>query len=117
MEDSILLSTKHILNVGDTDTSFDLDITTHINAALATANQLGIGDAATMFIEDETPTWTSLSLPPEQKHMLKTYVFLRVQLLFDPPTTSFVLAAKKEQLEEYEWRLSTFREYALEEAP
>lgn len=115
MEDSILTSTKHILNISDADTAFDLDISTHINTALAAAHQLGIGDALTMFIEDETKNWSDLNLPPEQAHMLKTYVFLRVRILFDPPQTSFALAAQKEQLEEYEWRLSTFREYAQEE--
>lgn len=116
MEDSILTSTKHILNISEEDTAFDLDIATHINTALSAANQLGIGDPASMFIEDDAKTWSDLGVPAVQMHMLKTYVFLRVRVLFDPPQTSFALSAQQEQLKEYEWRLSTFREYALEES-
>lgn len=117
MEDSILTSTKQILNISAADTAFDQDILTLINSTLSTVNQLGIGDAATMFVEDNTKTWTQLSLPPEQTHMLKTYVFLQTRIVFDPPPTSFALAALKEQAEEFQWRLSLFREYALEETP
>ena len=117
MEDSILTSTKHILNISEADTAFDLDVLTHINTALSAAHQLGIGETDGMVAEDETKTWSDLNLPTSQQHMLKTYVFLRVRILFDPPQTSFALNAQSDQLKEYEWRLSTFRETALEETP
>ena len=116
MEDSILTSTKQVLNISAADTAFDQDILTHNNSHLSTANQLGLGDAATMFVEDEVKTWSDLSLPNEQTHMLKTYIFLKTRIAFDPPQTSFALAALKEQAEEFEWRLNLFREYALEES-
>lgn len=113
MEQSILKSTKKILGVGVDDTSFDLDIITHINTEFSTLTDLGVGPEAGFAIEDESTEWTAF-LPDEEDLVrlskVKTAVFCRAKLLFDPPTTSFHLEAIKEQLREQEWRLSTNRE-------
>lgn len=109
MENSILISTKKILGLEETYTPFDLDVITHINAALSVVNQLGVGTS--LSIEDDTAVWADLLATPEQTNIVRTYVFLRVRLLFDPPTTSFLKDALESQLKEYEWRLSTDREY------
>jgi len=110
MEDSILLSTKKILNVGVDYTAFDLDIITHINATLSAVNQLGVLSDPGVFIEDESTTWTSLGIPDNQTNILKSLVYLKVRILFDPPSSSFVLDALNQQIAELEWRLSMFRE-------
>lgn len=109
MEDSILISTKKILGIDESYTVFDLDIITHINAALSVVYQLGV--SITDFIEDDTALWSTYVIAEEQINIVKTYVFLRVRILFDPPTTSFLKDALENQLREYEWRLSALREY------
>lgn len=110
METSILTSTKKILGIAEDYNVFDLDILTHINATLAILNQLGIGPVDGLYIQDEGPVWSDLGLPQDQMNMVRTYVFLRVRMLFDPPTTSFLIDATNKQLEEFETRLSYLRE-------
>jgi hypothetical protein len=113
MIDSILTSTKKILGIGESYTAFDEDIITHINAALSITEQLGIGPEGGVIIEDDSTTWDDLDAPQNQISLLRTYVFLRVRMLFDPPTTSFLIQATNEQLKEYEYRLSYNREVAI----
>lgn len=111
MEQSILKSTKKILGVGDDDTSFDLDIITHINTEFSTLTDLGVGPEEGFVIEDEDAEWDSYLADDQIKlSKVKTCVFLRARLLFDPPTSSYHLDAAKEQLREQEWRLNTNRE-------
>jgi hypothetical protein len=111
MEESILTSTKKILGIASDYLVFDLDIITHINSALSTLTQLGVGPTAGFMIEDSTPKWDDFIVSNNPlMNMCKTYVFLRVKMLFDPPTTSYLLSAIKEQLAEHEWRLNEFRE-------
>jgi len=111
MEQSILKSTKKVLNVGDDDTSFDLDILTHINSAFSNLTDLGVGPAGGFVIEDDTTEWSAyLADDPVKLSKVKTVVYLRVRLLFDPPTVSYLLDAMKQQLQEAEWRLNVNRE-------
>lgn len=113
MENSILKSTKKVLNVPPNYTAFDLDIITHINSALSSLNQLGIGPAAGLDIEDDTIVWEDLALPTNQQSMVKSYIYLKTRLLFDPPATSFGIQALENAIREHEWRLSTFREVTV----
>lgn len=111
MEQSILTSTKKILGISPDDESFDLDIITHINSEFSTLNDLGVGPAEGFVIEDESAEWTSyFADDPIKLSKVKTCIYLRTRLLFDPPTQSFLIAAIKEQLQEAEWRLNTHRE-------
>ena len=111
MEQSILKSTKKILGIGDDDASFDLDIITHINVAFSVLHDLGVGPEDGFVIEDEAEAWDSyLSDDPVKLSKVKTCVWLRARLLFDPPTSGFLLDATKELLQEAEWRLNTNRE-------
>jgi hypothetical protein len=114
MEESILTSTKKILGLDVSYTVFDLDIITHINAAFAILNQLGVGPPEMFFIEDETAVWSDFTVSSQQQlHLVKTYIFLKVRILFDPPATSYLINAATDQIKEYEWRLNTFREEEL----
>jgi hypothetical protein len=110
MENSILNSTKKILGIAPDYLAFDLDIITHINTAFSTLTQLGVGPAEGFMIEDETAVWTDFIVDDLQYNAVKSYVFLRVRQLFDPPTTSYLIAAFDQQIKELEWRLNVHRE-------
>jgi hypothetical protein len=107
---SILDSVKKSLNLADDYTAFDQDIIMHINSVFSTLNQLGVGPVEGFMIEDKTTTWDAfLGSDPRLNH-IKSYVYLRVRLLFDPPTTGFTTEAMKEQIKELEWRINVQRE-------
>jgi hypothetical protein len=111
MEESILKSVKKILGVYPDDDSFDLDIITHINSAFSVLHQLGVGPDDGFYIEDDEPKWSDfLDGPTPLIREVQTCVYLRVRLLFDPPTTSYALAALERQIEEHEWRVNVKRE-------
>ena len=110
MAQSILNSTKKILGLTEDDTSFDLDILLHINSVLAILTQVGIGPEEGFTIEDSTPTWEAFVGTDKQLSLVKTYVYLKVRLVFDPPTTSFAIESFNEQVRELEWRLNVHRE-------
>lgn len=110
MAQSILTSTKKTLGLSETDTSFDVDVMLHINSVLSVLTQVGIGPEDGFMIEDTTPTWESFIGSVKQLSMVKSYVYLRVRMLFDPPTTSFALDSFKNQITELEWRLNVQRE-------
>lgn len=112
-DSSILVGTKKILGIDAEYTAFDLDIITHINSVFATLQQLGVGPAEGFMIEDETSKWEEFIGINNALNPVKTYVYLRVRLLFDPPTTSFLLGSLQEQLKELEWRLNVYREEDL----
>ena len=112
MEQSILTSTKKILGISEDYTVFDLDIITHINTAFSTLTQLGVGPIEGFMIEDASEVWTDFDPIDDdrQYNAVKSYIFLRVRMLFDPPTTSYLITASEKQLQELEWRLNTYRE-------
>jgi hypothetical protein len=110
MEDSILKSIKKILNIAPEDPAFDLDVITHINSVFSTLNQLGVGPPNGFMIEDATALWSQFLEGDPRLNSVKTYVFLRVRLLFDPPTSSYAITAVKEQIQELEWRINVYRE-------
>ena len=109
MAQSILTSVKKVLGIAEEDTSFDMDIVLHINSVFAILNQVGIGPEDGFVIEDADPTWDDF-VTDVKMASVQTYVYLRVRLLFDPPTTSFVIDSFKRQIDEIEWRLNVVRE-------
>jgi hypothetical protein len=110
MADSILNSTKKVLGLAPDYTVFDQDVIMHLNSTFSILDQLGVGPTGGYSIEDDEPTWDAYSAPPNQLQMVRTYVFLKVRMLFDPPTTSYMITAMEQQIKEHEWRLNTFRE-------
>jgi hypothetical protein len=111
MEESILKSTKKVLGISLDDESFDPDVIQHINSAFSNLSQLGVGPSEGFIIEDESAEWADLGilLIPVLSEV-KTVVYLRVRLLFDPPNTSYHLEAVNEQIKEHEWRINVLRE-------
>lgn len=110
MSTSILTSTKKVLGIEADYTAFDVDIITHINSVFSTLHQLGIGPAEGFSIEDDIPTWFDLLGDDPRFNSVKTYVYLKVRLVFDPPGTSYLINALEKQTEELEWRLNVARE-------
>ena len=111
MSNSILTSTKKILGIDESYTAFDLDIITHINSVFVTLNQLGIGPVEGFMIEDATAEWSDFLGTDNRLNSVKSYVYLRVRLLFDPPATSYLADSLLRQANEMEWRLSVNREH------
>lgn len=113
MTDSILDSVKKVLGIDAEYTAFDLDITMHINSTFATLHQLGVGPTMPFFLDEDDPKtseWTEFIESKSELNSVRTYVYLSVRLLFDPPATSFVLTAMEKQKEEFGWRLNVAAE-------
>ena len=110
MDESILNSVKKILGIASDYDAFDTDIIIHINSVFSTLNQLGLGPDEGFMIEDDSASWGDFLLDDMRLNAIKTYVYLRVRVLFDPPTTGFTLTALQEQIKELEWRLNVYRE-------
>jgi hypothetical protein len=106
MINSILTSTKKVLGIDEDYTVFDEDIIMHINSVFMTLSQLGVGSSSGFQIEDDEAVWSDFVGADLNLNAVKTYIYLRVRLLFDPPTTSFVLTAMEQQIKELEWRLN-----------
>ena len=108
---SILESVKQALGVPVEETAFDPELVLHINSQLSTLRQLGVGPADGFMIVDNSSTWEDLLGDKEKKmNDAKTFMFLRVKLVYDPPPTSFVIDAFKEQIQEASVRLNISRE-------
>lgn len=110
--ESIFSSIKKLLGVAQIDPSFDTDLLIHINTALAVVSQLGIGPDTGFSITGPDETWDSLLAEcPMLYADVKSYVFLRVKMLFDTPTIGSVNEVFKESIREYEWRISVAADY------
>ena len=106
MVDSILNSIKKMLGIPSTDLAFDEDILVNINSAFMTLNQLGVGPDTVYSINDATPKWIDFLTDSVMYSAVKTYIYLKVKIVFDPPGTSFLLDAMQRQIQELEWRLN-----------
>jgi len=109
--ESILTSIKKLLGIEEDYEQFDVDIIMHINTIFTVLTQLGVGPSAGFSIKDKTATWEDfLGSASTNIISAKTYMALRVRLLFDPPTSSVVIEAIKETIKELEWRLTVATE-------
>lgn len=104
--DSILTSIKGLLGVDEEYTHFDPDITIAINSSLMAATQLGVGPSTGFMVTSKDQTWAQFLGDRKDLEAVKSYVYLKVRLLFDPPTNSFLIDSMKNQIQEYEWRLN-----------
>lgn len=103
--DSILTSVKKLLGIQENYTNFDADIIMHINTVFAALNQLGVGPELGFMIESNTETWDKY-ITNYNINMVKSYMYLRVRLLFDPPTSSVLMESMNRSIAELEWRLN-----------
>lgn len=104
--DSILTSIKKMLGITEECTDFDADLIIHINSVLMILTQIGVGPSEGFFIEDKEDFWDDfLEDDIEQLESVKTFVYLKVRLIFDPPSSSAVAESFNRTISELEWRL------------
>lgn len=105
--DSILTTIKHLLGIDEEYEYFDTDITVGINSAISSLTQMGIGPEEGFLITGKNDTWSSFIGADNPKlEMVKTYIYIKTKLVFDPPLSSSVIEALNRSLDEYTWRLS-----------
>ena len=108
--ESILTSVKKMLGIVEEYEYFDPELIIHINSVFSTLAQLGIGPEAGFKIAGKSEEWTDFLDSTSNLEAVKSYVYLRVRLLFDPPTMSAVIDSMTRQISELEWRLNVAAE-------
>ena len=103
---SILDLTKKILGIDADYHAFDLDVITHINSTFSQLAQLGVGPEEGFRIEDASKTWSEFLYDDPRLEFVKTFIYLKVRLAFDPPLSSAVMGAINRQISELEWRIN-----------
>ena len=103
--ESILDTIKKMLGIESDYTHFDIDIITNINTIFLNLQQIGVGPKSGFSITDNTTTWNDY-ISGGNLEAVKTYIYLKVRLLFDPPTNAFLVDAMERQIREIEWRLN-----------
>ena len=104
--DSILTSIKKLLGITEEYEHFDQDIIMHINSVFMILTQMGVGPEEGFIISDSTTTWNEFTNDDKKIEAVKSYVYLKVRLLFDPPASSSVMEAINRSISELEWRLN-----------
>lgn len=113
LTNSVMLTVKKMLGIAEEYHAFDLDVITNINAVFLTLNQLGVGPRYPFLITGPETQWEDF-LGLEQNQILQgiqTYMYMRVRMMFDPPTNSFLVDSLRKQIEEMEWRFMTQVDY------
>ena len=105
MEESILVSIKKLLGLTEEYTAFDTDVIIHINSVFMILNQLGVGPDEPFRITGDSETRSDFTTAMDVE-AVKSYVYLKVRLIFDPPMSSAVKDAVKSTIDELEWRLN-----------
>ena len=108
--ESILTSIKKLLGISEDYKHFDVDLIMHINTVFLVLTQLGVGPAEGFMIEDESAFWEDFLEDPTQMQAVKSYMYLKVKLLFDPPLSSAAMESMNRMIAEYEWRLNVAAE-------
>ena len=113
--DNILSSIKKLLGIPTEETAFDNDIIMHINSVFMILNQLGIGPTDGFTISDDYALWSDFIPDGQNLELVKSYMYMKVRLMFDPPSSSAVLSAMEKSISEFEWRLNVQSETKTEE--
>ena len=106
MQESILTSIKKLLGITEDYTHFDADIIMHINTVFMILMQLGVGPAEGFRISDASAVWSDFLTTSDQLEAVKSYVYLRVRMLFDPPTIGSVVQSTENLISELSFRLN-----------
>lgn len=108
--ESILTSVKKLLGIDEDYKQFDTDIIIHINTVFMVLTQIGVGPSEGFSITDEYSTWEDFIGDKTFLNSVKSYMYLRVKLLFDPPLSSAAMDSLKKLADEFEWRLQVAAE-------
>lgn len=104
--DSILTSVKKLIGIDKEDTAFDPDVIMHINSSFLVLSQLGVGPDEGFYINDDAAVWTDfISNNMLLLNYVKTFVYLKAKLVFDPPSSSIAVQSMQEMVREHEWRI------------
>ena len=103
--ENILDSIKKLLGIDEADLNFDQELIMHINSVFMVLNQLGVGPVGGFKISSNEEVWTDFVGTRLDLESVKSYIYLKVRLLFDPPQNSFLVGSIEKQIEEQEWRL------------
>ena len=103
--ENILDSIKKLLGIDEMDLNFDQELIMHINSVFMVLNQLGVGPVGGFKISSNEEVWTDFVGTRLDLESVKSYIYLKVRLLFDPPQNSFLVSSIEKQIEEQEWRL------------
>lgn len=106
--DSILLSVKKMIGIPANYDVFDTDIITHINSVFEGLNQMGLGPEEGFSISDENDLWSSYLTYGKESQMVRSYMYLKVRTLFDPPSNASLFNIFDQQIKEKEYRLLVF---------
>lgn len=104
--ESILTSVKKMLGITEEYEQFDADIIMHINSVFVILTQIGVGPTEGFSIKGKGETWTDFMQENSKLELVKSYMYLKVRLLFDPPLGSAVIEVMNRQISEFEWRLN-----------
>lgn len=108
--DSILTSIKKLLGIVEEDEHFDPDLIMHINSVFMILTQLGVGPSNGFTISDSSSIWSDFIPDLKNYEPVKSYVYLKTKLLFDPPASSTVMESMNRMIAEFEWRLNVTAE-------
>lgn len=108
--ESILTSIKKLLGISEEYEHFDADLIMHINSVFMILTQLGVGPSEGFHITDSSDIWTDFIQEPARIELVKSYMYLKVKLLFDPPSSSAVIESTNRMISEFEWRLNVAAE-------
>ena len=114
--ESILTSIKKLLGITEDYTVFDTDLIIHINSVFLTLSQLGVGLEEGFMITSKDETWGDYMESGALLNAIKSYVYLKVRLLFDPPSSSSVSDSMRNMINELEWRINIEGENGMEES-
>lgn len=104
--DSILTSTKRLLGIAEEYDHFDPELVIHINSVFMILTQMGVGPSEGFRITGAAETWDDFIPDGQNLESVKSYVYMKVRLLFDPPTSSALMDALTRSISEFEWRLN-----------
>lgn len=104
--DSILTSVKKMLGITEDYEHFDADLIMHINSVFMILTQLGVGPSKGFSIDGKSDTWDDFISTGSNLEAVKSYMYLKVKLLFDPPLSSAVMESMNRMISELEWRLN-----------
>ena len=105
MSDSVLSSTKQMLGISPEDTSFDVNVIMSINTALTILMDLGLTEVEDQIVTSDKMTWDELLGGRTDIEYVKTYIYQKVKLIFDPPTSTAAIDAMQRSINELEWRI------------
>lgn len=110
MEESILKTIRKMIGPSVSYDIFDTDLIVHINSAFMTLYELGVGTPQCFRITGETETWDDFIQGDSELEAVISYVYMKVRLVFDPPSTGYLVTSYEKRIQELEWRLNVMKD-------